>query len=34
MVAEQAIGASSLEELVGKLEKPRAIWLMVSRPVV
>jgi len=34
LVKEQAIGAASLEEFVGKLEKPRAIWLMVPAAVV
>jgi 6-phosphogluconate dehydrogenase len=29
LVAEGAIGAASLEELARKLERPRAVWLMV-----
>src|SRR5512143_725220 len=34
MVSEGAIGASSLEEFVGKLQSPKAIWLMVPAVVV
>jgi 6-phosphogluconate dehydrogenase len=34
MVKEKAIGASSLAEFVKKLEKPRAIWLMIPAAVV
>jgi len=34
LVKEQAIGAASLAEFVKKLEKPRAIWLMVPAAVV
>ena len=34
LVKERAIGSSSLAEFVKKLEKPRAIWLMVPAAVV
>ena len=34
LVQENAVGSSSLGELVGRLNKPRAIWLMVPAAVV
>src|SRR5580692_11207770 len=34
LVKEQAIGADSLQNFVRKLDKPRAIWLMVPAAVV
>jgi len=34
LVEEKAVGATSLPEFVKKLEKPRAVWLMVPAAVV
>ena len=34
LVKEKAVGATSLADFVGKLSKPRAIWLMVPAAVV
>lgn len=34
LVKEKAIGAASLAELVQKLQKPRAVWLMVPAAIV
>jgi 6-phosphogluconate dehydrogenase len=34
LIAEGAAGAASLEEFIGKLKRPRALWLMVPAAVV
>ena len=34
LVKEGAVGATSLEDFVQKLSKPRAVWLMVPAAVV
>jgi 6-phosphogluconate dehydrogenase len=34
LVKEQAVGAASIKELIGKLRAPRSLWLMVPAAVV